>query len=86
PQKYIDKFSILHNNFIGGQVFENIHGKDQTTFWIMGAFIVVLLLKNTNSILSEFKPNWYYSILFLIFSLTGILNLILISEFLYFNF
>lgn len=86
PQKYIDKFSILHENFIGGEVYINIHGKDETTLWIIGAFITILLFKNSNSMLSEFKPNGYYSILFLIFSLTGILNLMLISEFLYFNF
>lgn len=86
PQKYVDKFSILHNHFIGGKVYFNIDGSDDTTFWIIGAFITVLLLKNSFEVIAKFKPSLINSILFLLFSLAGILNLMHISEFLYFNF
>jgi alginate O-acetyltransferase complex protein AlgI len=61
PEKYVNKFSILSENFASGQVFEAIHGKDQTTFWILGAFIVVLLFKNSTTSLTQFKPTiWIY--------------------------
>jgi len=86
PQKYIDKFSILHENFIGGEVFTNIHGKDQTTFWIIGAFIVVLLLKNSTTYITQFKPSIWNYILFIAFSSYAISSTSKISEFLYFNF
>jgi len=58
----------------------------ETSLWILGAFLVVLLLKNSMETLHSFRPNWRYLFLFLIFSLAGILNLMQVSEFLYFNF
>jgi alginate O-acetyltransferase complex protein AlgI len=58
----------------------------ETSLWILGAFLVVLLLKNSMETLHSFQPNWRYLFLFLIFSLAGILNLMHVSEFLYFNF
>lgn len=58
----------------------------ETSLWILGAFLVVLFLKNSMETLHSFQPNWRYLFLFLIFSLAGILNLMQVSEFLYFNF
>lgn len=86
PEKYVNKFYILGENFAGGQVFEAIHGKDQTTFWILGAFIVVLLFKNSTTSLTQFKPTIWIYFLFVAFTSYSISNISKISEFLYFNF
>lgn len=86
PHKYIDKFPILNENFIGGEVFANIHGKEQTTFWIIAAFIVVLLFKNSTTYIAQFKPSVWNYLLFIAFSSYAVSNMTKISEFLYFNF
>jgi alginate O-acetyltransferase complex protein AlgI len=86
PEKYVNKFSILSENFVGGQVFEAIHGKDQTTFWILGAFIVILLLKNSTAYINQFKPSIWNYILFIAFASYTISSMNKISEFLSFNF
>lgn len=86
PYDLVEKFPALKNFFVPGDVFMDIKGGDETLFWLLGAFLVTLLMKNSSQTLEKFLPNWRYTLLFLIFSLAGILNLMHVSEFLYFNF
>jgi len=84
--KFADRFPILLSFVTPGKVYFDIDGRDETTFWLIGAFLTTLLIKNSMETIKYFQPNWRYSLLFLFFSLTGILNLVHVSEFLYFNF
>jgi D-alanyl-lipoteichoic acid acyltransferase DltB (MBOAT superfamily) len=79
-------FFTLQNHFSFGEVYFELEGNDETTFWLIGGFVTILLIKNSSYILNDFKPSIRNSLLFLFFSLTGILNLMHVSEFLYFNF
>ena len=86
PTIISERFSILQNHFSFGEVYFEIEGNDETTFWLIGAFFSVLFLKNSAYLLNNFQPSIRNSLLFLFFSLAGLLNLMHVSEFLYFNF
>ena len=63
-----------------------IGANSKTLLYLILAFIIILLLKNSNEILKNFKPSLYnliFSIVLLFTSLSMMSNL---SEFLYFNF
>ena len=86
PYIVLDRISSLKNTFHFGDVYFLIEGNDETTFWVLGGFIAVLFFKNSAQTVNIFQPSVGNSLLFLLFSLTGILNLMHVSEFLYFNF
>jgi len=54
--------------------------------WIIGAFLFILLFKNTNSIRDNFKPGIKHLIILLIIAMAGLLNLYRMNEFIYFGF
>lgn len=63
-----------------------IGGGYVTFIWIIFAFMLIFLVKNTNHIRDSFKPTWYKMIILLIISTYSIMNLHRISEFIYFGF
>ena len=87
PEKYF-KFLAEYNDiyFRFGAVYEDILGKDNTTTFIIGAFLVVLLFKNSMEYIKKFKTNYLNLILAFGFIVYSIFQLNKISEFLYFNF
>lgn len=86
PTDIAEIFPTLTHLFLFDKVYLHLGGKDETTFWIMGAFIVIIFLKNSNTYTATFQSNRFYGLLFTVFSLGAVLNLTHISEFLYFNF
>lgn len=86
PTDIAEIFPTLTHLFLFDKVYLHLGGKDETTFWIMGAFVVIIFLKNSNTYTATFQPNRFYGLLFTVFSLGAVLNLTHISEFLYFNF
>ncbi|MFA7084214.1 MAG: MBOAT family protein [Arcobacteraceae bacterium] len=87
PEKYASKLTSLQQYGIEfGQVFEHIHGKNQTFTYIVLALLTVLLFKNTIELKEKFKPSLLYFVILsvLIAYSTSIMNKY--SEFLYFNF
>lgn len=65
---------------------DNIQGDYVTFIWIAGAFLLILLVRNTNYIRDHFKPDWRRLIILIMISVYAILNLHKISEFIYFGF
>ncbi|MEA3477077.1 MAG: MBOAT family protein, partial [Bacteroidota bacterium] len=58
-----------------GITLENISGSFETYLWVIGAFLFILLFKNTNSLRDNFKPGIRHLILLIIIAITGLLNL-----------
>lgn len=86
-EKYLSTFKFLEEYGIEFILWESrMVGEMKTFKWIIASFLIVLIFKNSNEIISKFKVN-YLSVLWAIFCfLAGILFLNKISEFLYFNF
>lgn len=85
PELLEDKLIFIKQYGIKfGGVFNNIKGGDPFA-WILGAFIVVLLFKNSVENLGKFKVRFLY----IFYTTLMLLSIIMInkkSEFLYFNF
>ena len=87
PDKYAQKFSFLHNLGVKfGIVFVDIGGKNKTFTFLIAAFIVVLLFKNSMEQLEKFQPTKKTLILTLTYMFVAISMMSTVSEFLYFNF
>ena len=87
PQKYF-KFLSEYNEvyFSFGTVYENISGKNNTTVFIIAAFLVVLVFKNSMELKDRFKESYINLIFSLLILIYTIFQLNKISQFLYFNF
>jgi len=85
-----DAIKVIKGMFIyngtTGLNLENISGSLETYAWIVGAFLFILLFKNTNSIRDDFKPGIKHLILLLAIAIAGLLNLYRMNEFIYFGF
>lgn len=79
------KGMFIYNGTTGWNL-ENISGSLETYAWIVGAFLFILLFKNTNSIRDDFKPGPKHLIILLVISIAGLLNLYRMNEFIYFGF
>jgi alginate O-acetyltransferase complex protein AlgI len=69
-----------------GGFVKNINGGIDTLLWLLGAFILILLFKNSIEKSEKFKFNKVTLILASISFISGVLSLSKVSEFLYFNF
>lgn len=79
-------FLSQYNISFGG-MFENIQGSREIVVWLFIAFIVVLLLKNTNTLLCKNKLSYLSLVGAIVLSLLSLLQMFKHkSEFLYFNF
>lgn len=87
PEKLGNKFAFLCNYNIHWGAWLSITGmKTNDLLWIVGALIICLLFKNSNTILLDFKSQ-IKSLLFTYFLFcTSLIFLSDKSEFLYFNF
>lgn len=65
---------------------EGIDGGYVTYIWIIGAFLMIFLLRNTNYLRENFKPTWYKLMIMIALATYAVLNLNKISEFIYFGF
>ncbi|MFE8701714.1 MBOAT family O-acyltransferase [Cytobacillus sp. FJAT-54145] len=54
--------------------------------YTLGAFMVVLLFKNSVKLMDHFKQNWFWAFFVCVLLWLSILNMTKVSEFLYFNF
>lgn len=87
PEKYAQYFGSHINSLIQfGTVFENIHGSPKTTMYIIGAFILTLIFKNSMEQLHNFKSTHINLLFSLILFTTAVSMMSQVSEFLYFNF
>ncbi len=86
PIEYEDKLIAFKNYVSFDEVYFHIEGRSELTFWLIAAFLIIILLKNSSYYLNNFKPTKLFSFLFIVFFLAGIMNLTKVSEFLYFNF
>lgn len=65
---------------------KGIDGGYITYLWIIAAFLIIFLLRNTNYLRENFKPKWYRLGILVIIATYSVLNLNKISEFIYFGF
>lgn len=87
PEKYAKHFETFHSGIIQfGTVYEQIHGKSQTTTYLILGLLLVLTLNNSMQFLEKFKPHYLNLFVTLIFFLTAVSMMSKMSEFLYFNF
>jgi D-alanyl-lipoteichoic acid acyltransferase DltB (MBOAT superfamily) len=87
PDKYAGKLTFLNDFGVEfGRVFGDIHGKDKTIYFIVGAFFITLMLKNSNELRQNFKPDYKNLIFTLILFFVATTMMSTVSEFLYFNF
>jgi D-alanyl-lipoteichoic acid acyltransferase DltB (MBOAT superfamily) len=82
----LKKFPALEDHLTFGKHFENIEDGNDIALWLIIGFIVILLFKNSGHYLSNFKPTTFNLLIFLLLSISAILHLTHVSEFLYFNF
>ena len=83
-EEYLSFLSNFGVSF--GTVFQNMTGESKIFFWLLFAFIITLVFKNSIEKLDNLKLN-KKTLSFTIFLLTiSILSLSSVSEFLYFNF
>jgi len=87
PEKIAIKLNFLSNYGISfGEVTMHIGDGSKNLNWILAAFVLILVFKNSNQRAKNFKEN-KSMILFTVFLLFfGILSVTRVSEFLYFNF
>ncbi len=87
PEKWERKFNFLNEWGVEfTKVYENISGKDNTTWFILVSLLIVLLMKNSNQYKIVFKAQfhlWLFSIIALMYSIFSFSKT---SDFLYFNF
>ncbi len=81
---------MLHG-LLGGSVYygywlQSISKDRYTMYWILGGFIVTMILKNTNDLTKHFKPHVFTVLYAAILFLVAASSLSKLSEFLYFNF
>lgn len=83
-QKNLSEYNFDFLNF--GGFLSSIQGDITVFFWLILAFIIVFLFKNSNYFHKTFKANTYYSLFFMFISVVSVLKLSGYSEFLYFRF
>jgi len=82
----LEKFPSLEMYFTFGKHFEDIDDGKDITLWLIMGFVVILFFKNSVYYLNHFKPTKTNLFIFLVLATSAILNLVHVSEFLYFNF
>ncbi|MDD3477092.1 MAG: MBOAT family protein [Sulfurimonas sp.] len=85
PYQAIDKLPFL-SSIKQGVVFFEINASRDGILWLIGAFIVVLALKNSSYYITHFKANKKTALVTYLFLLFSFMNLTKVSDFLYFNF
>ncbi len=63
-----------------------INGKDETVWYLLVAFLIILTAKNSIQMTDSFKPGWKSFLFLLAISFYALLNMSKVSEFLYFQF
>jgi D-alanyl-lipoteichoic acid acyltransferase DltB (MBOAT superfamily) len=87
PEKYAGKLHVLADMGVTfGSVFTDINGKAQTLFYIIASFFLVLKLKNSMQMSTDFQPSKRNLIFSLTLFFTAVSMMSRVSEFLYFNF
>jgi D-alanyl-lipoteichoic acid acyltransferase DltB (MBOAT superfamily) len=84
---FLNEISFLKDkSLVFGDVYKNFNSDAEITLWIFIALISVLIFKNSNQFLTDYKLN-NKMILFIVFIFTiSLLNLEKNIEFIYFNF
>jgi alginate O-acetyltransferase complex protein AlgI len=70
----------------GKNWLDGIQGKEQTMWYLLIAFIVVLTAKNSIQMTDSFKPTWKSFLFLVVIAFYALLNMSKVSEFLYFQF
>ncbi len=63
-----------------------IQGKDDTVWYLLVAFIIILTTKNSIQMTDSFKPSWRSFVFLVVIAFYALLNMSKVSEFLYFQF
>jgi hypothetical protein len=69
-----------------GNPLEHLHGDEVTIILIALSLLGCLFLRNSNEIICNFKPKWYYAFFTTLLLFITILNIDKTKIFLYFNF
>jgi len=77
---------VLGESVYYGYWLQSISKDRYTMYWILGGFIVTMILKNANELTKCFKPNMFTMLYAAILFLVAVSSLSKLSEFLYFNF
>ncbi|TLP37803.1 MBOAT family O-acyltransferase [Arcobacter arenosus] len=87
PEKWERKVGFLNEWGVEfSRVYENISGKDNTTWFIFSSILIVLFLKNSNQYKTLFKAQFHLWIFTIIIFIYSIFSFSKTSDFLYFNF
>lgn len=87
PEKYVEKLAyVSHYGVDFGPVFEQISGKNKTLTYLIVAFILVFVFKNSIERINSFRFGYKSSLFSGVIFVWAVLSLNKISEFLYFNF
>ena len=86
PYWILDKYKFLENYFVFGEQYKHITDGNDILLWLIIGFIIVLFFKNTSTYIDKFNATNKNFLVLLILSISAILQLTNVSEFLYFNF
>ena len=86
PEQFHQLLHVVADYCHFGEVYKNIQTDDDLTLWLILGFVTILSFKNSTYMQSNFKHSFKTLILFIVFMLSAILNLMHVSKFLYFNF
>ena len=87
PNLFANKFGFLNEYGVEfGDYLINIKGTNATIFWIILGFIIILMFRNSNQILSKFNLTIFNALFIFIIYFISLSQLNEFSEFLYFNF
>ena len=87
PEKFASKVAFLSDWGVEfGFVFEHIQGKEKTVTFLVLAFIITLVFKNSSYLKDAFTTSYKNLLFTLILLFTAISMMSTVSEFLYFNF
>ena len=87
PEKFLTKIGFLSNFGVEfGFVFQGIQGKENTITFLVLAFIIALVFKNSSHVQNTFTTTYKNLLITLVLLFTAISMMSRVSEFLYFNF
>ncbi|MBC8236718.1 MAG: MBOAT family protein [Helicobacteraceae bacterium] len=78
--------NYFQNTFQTGIVFQHIDASSDGIFWLIGAFVIILTMKNTSYFTSHFIANKKTAFIMWFSFIFSFLHFTKVSEFLYFNF
>ena len=84
---FLENYSFLQlNKILFGNVYVNFNNDEEILLWILSAFCLVMLFKNSNQLISNLKPNNLVVASTVFLFLISLMNLGKNVDFIYYNF